>query len=265
MTSETTPRSLARSLVVAIEASGGIGPLSDPKARNRLKKHRILKSFRERANNRNNNSRTAVSEENKIKDMYDLLLEKAKSFIKDGIYKGPQVKPAVLMLQTASDIFHVVLYVTEKGSSDIVTSRKHRTGVFVPRQYTKNTAMHMPHLHLLYDGKTKMFEMDATRQRRSIKGASITWKQRIKVPGGYTPPAQPEIPGLLTPEENNRPDSGPDEEPTQAPRPTPPAATPRQRSSSTSSPTFDMDMLSITLGIGGAISAILAGVRVLSA
>lgn len=263
MTFETTPRSLASSLVMAIEASGGIGPLSDPEARNRLKKHRILKSFRERANGaRKNNSNTA--EENKIKDMYDLLLEKAESFIKDGIYKEPQVNPAVLMLQTASDIFHVVLYVTEKGSSDIVTSRKHRTGVFVPRHYTERTGVHMPHLHLLYDGKTKMFKIDATRQRRSIKGASIAWKQHIKVPGGYVRP----VPNLLTPE-NNRPDSGPDsgpdEEPAQAPRPTPPTATPRQRSSSTSSPTFDMDMLSITLGIGGAISAILAGVRVLSA
>lgn len=264
MTFETTLRSLAGSLVVAIEASGGIGPSAETEVVRKLKNHNILKSFRKRMIRK----KVSITElQKRLDTMYDLLLEKAGSFIKDGIYKEPQVKPAVLMLQTASDIFHVVLYVTEKGSSDIVTSRVHRTGVFVPRQYTKNTAMHMPHLHLLYDGKTKMFKIDATRQRRSIKGASIAWKQHIKVPGGYTPP---EIPDLLTPE-NNRPDSGPDsgpdpgpdEEP--APRPTPPAATPRQRSSSTSSPTFDMDMMSIALGIGGAISAILAGVRVLSA
>jgi len=164
------------------------------------------------------------------------------------------------MLQTASDIFHVVLYVTEKGSREIVTSRVHRTGVFVPRQYTERNAVHMPHLHLLYDGKKKVFEMDATRQRQSVRGASIAWKQRIKVPGGYV---RPDPPNLLTPE-NNRPD----EEPAQGAPPseaTPPAATPRQRSTSTSSPAFDMDMISITLGIGGAISAILSGVRVLSA
>jgi hypothetical protein len=261
MTFETTLRSLAGSLVVAIEASGGIGPSAETEVVRKLKNHNILKSFRKRM------IRKKVSVEQlqkRLDTMYDLLLEKAELLIKEGVYKEPQVKPAVLMLQTASDIFHVVLYVTEKGSSDIVTSRVHRTGVFVPRHYTERTGVHMPHLHLLYDGKTKMFKIDATRQRRSIKGASIAWKQHIKVPGGYTPP---EIPDLLTPE-NNRPDSGPDsgpdEEPTQAPRPTPPAATPRQRSSS-SSPAFDMDMLSITLGIGGAISAILAGVRVLSA
>jgi hypothetical protein len=196
--------------------------------------------------------------------MYDMLVSKVDALIANGIYRQAQVSPTVLMLQVAADIFHVILYVEEPSGSEIVTSKVHRTGTFIPRHHTKkSTGSYAPHIHITYDGS--VFRADSRKQKKSARGSKTMWTQQIKVPRG---PVSPQIPDLLTPEEEAVEEEAARPSPSRPPPQRPPSPSPSPSSpspsSSSLSPLDAMPIVTVGLGIGGAISSILAGVRVLT-
>lgn len=259
MSTDVSPKfqSLAASLVTAIEAAGDVGSLADPTARNTLRRHKILKTFSQRASTRTVNAST-IGRPAKIRAMYDMLVSKVDALIANGIYRQAQVSPTVLMLQVAADIFHVILYVEEPSGSEIVTSKVHRTGTFIPRRHTKkSTESYAPHIHIAFDGS--VFRADFEKQKKSARGSKTMWAQRIKVPRG---PVSPQIPDLLTPEEEAVEEESARPSPSRPPPQRPPSSPPS--SPSPSSSLSSLDALPIALGIGGVISSILAGVRMSS-